>query len=129
MRRTAAAVLPLLTAPALLTGCGAGGAAPVPDGPPVDELRIGMQEYRYQLSAGTLLPGAVDVVVTNAGSSTHDVVLVQGGTTLWASDLLGPGERQTIEVEVAPGEPVLLECTVGGHSAAGMHTTLDVADG
>ncbi|SFE82855.1 hypothetical protein [Blastococcus tunisiensis] len=125
--RRATAVL-LLMAPALLTACGASGpAAPVPEGPPVSELRIGMQEYRYQLSAGTLLPGPVEVTVTNAGSSAHDVVLVQGGSTLWASDLLGPGEQQTVEVEVTAGEQVQLECTVGGHSAAGMHTTLDVA--
>jgi plastocyanin len=125
MRRSAAAAAALL----LLAACGSDEPPPVPSGPPASEVRIGMQEYRFQLSAGVLDPGPVTVSVTNAGSTGHDVVLVQGEETLGSSDVLSPGGRQTLEIKVAPGLPVHLECTVGGHSAAGMHTTIAVGDG
>jgi plastocyanin len=122
VRRVAAGTLLLL-----LAGCG-GGAAPVA-GPPVSELRIGMQEYAFQLSAGTLAPGAVTVEVTNAGSAEHDVVLIQDGGEIGRSDVLSPGTRQTLEVRVAPGAPVDLVCSLTGHSEAGMHTEVAVAGG
>lgn len=122
MRRVPVAVALLLA----LTGCG-GGGTPVPAGPPTDELRVGMQEYDFQLSAGSLVPGPVTVVVTNAGSAEHDLVLEQGDVEIGRSEVLGPGERQTIGVQVAAGAPVHLVCTLTGHSEAGMHTTVDVA--
>ncbi|RBY82386.1 hypothetical protein DQ238_03560 [Geodermatophilus sp. TF02-6] len=110
-----------------LTACGSAGPAPVPAGPPVGELRIGMQEYRFQLSAGTLRPGPVTVVVTNAGSAAHDVVLEQDHAEIGRSRVLAPGGRQTLEVQVGPGAPVHLTCTLTGHAEAGMHTSVDVA--
>jgi plastocyanin len=112
----------------LLTACGGESAVPAPSGPPAGELRIGMQEYSFQLSAASLRPGPVTVVVTNAGSTAHDVVLVQDEGTIGRSDVLSPGRRQTFEVLVETGSPVHLECTVGGHSAAGMHTSIAVAE-
>lgn len=118
----------LLTATVLIGGCGE-AQRPVPAGPPTHELRIGMQEYAFQLSAGAVLPGELTVVVTDAGSAQHDVVLEQGGTEIGRSDVLAPGQRQTLEVRVAAGSPVHLECTLTGHSAAGMHATLDVTEG
>lgn len=130
MRRVAGtAVLAAALTAALAAGCGTGApAAPVPAGPPVSELRIGMQEYRFQLSAGTLRPGPVEVTVTNAGSTGHDVRLLQGERQLAASDVLPPGGRQTLQLDVAAGVPVLLDCTVGGHAEAGMTASLAVAD-
>lgn len=113
--------------PFLLSACGASDPAPAPAGPPVSELRIGMQEYALQLSAGELAPGPVTVVVTNAGGAAHDVVLSQDDDEIGRTDVLSPGERQTVEVEVSPGTPVHLVCTLTGHSAAGMHASLDVA--
>ena len=109
------------------SGSGGGSSAPVPSGPPVSELRIGLLEYRLALSAGTLQPGPVTVTITNAGSTGHDVRLRQGDEVLGASDVLSPGGKQVLELDVAPGEPVALDCTVGGHAEAGMHTTLAVA--
>ena len=122
------AVLALVGALAL-AGCGssAESSAPVPSGPPVSELRIGLLEYRLALSAGTLQPGPVTVTITNAGSTGHDVRLRQGDEVLGASEVLSPGGKQVLELDVAPGKPVALDCTVGGHAEAGMHATLAVA--
>ena len=128
-RAALAAVLTAALTAVLAAGCGAGApAAPVPAGPPVSELRIGLQEYRFQLSAGTLRPGPVEVVVTNAGSTAHDVRLLQGKQQLAASDVLQPGGRQTLQLDVAAGAPVLLDCTLGGHAEAGMTASLAVAN-
>lgn len=119
-----------LVAALVLTGCGSGveTSAPVPTGPPVSELRIGLLEYRLALSADALQPGTVTMTITNAGSTGHDVRLRQGGTVLGATEVLSPGRKQTLRVDVAPGVPVKLDCTVGGHAEAGMHATLAVAD-
>lgn len=111
----------------LLAACGTTDPAPVPTGPPASELRIGMQEYAYSLSVGALAAGPVTVVVTNAGAAAHDVVLRQGDREIGRSDVLSPGDRQTLEVQVERGSPVHLECMLTGHSVAGMHTSVEVA--
>jgi plastocyanin len=117
----------LLALPLLLAGCGGGSVVTPPSGPPTSELRVGMVDYRFQLSAATLAPGEVTVVATDAGSSQHDVVLTQGGTVIGRSKVLDPGKQQTFTVRVAPGAPVHLECSLPGHDAAGMHAGVRVA--
>ena len=114
----------------VLTGCGGGAetSAPVPTGPPVSELRIGLLEYRLALSADALQPGTVTATVTNAGSTGHDVRVRQGDTVLGTIEVLSPGKQQVLRFDVAPGVPVTLDCTVGGHAEAGMRATLAVAD-
>ena len=118
-----------LLAAALLAGCSA-GASPVavPDGPPTSELRIGLLEYRFALSAGSLRPGPVTVTVTNAGSTGHDVRFYQGEDELGATPVLSPGGRQELRFDVRPGGFVRLDCSVGGHALAGMVARLPVVD-
>jgi plastocyanin len=123
------ASLALLTLLVPLGGCGGGSVVAPPAGPPATTLRVGMLEYRFQLSAATLQPGTVTVVATNAGSSEHDVVFHEQGADLGRSAVLPPGAQQTFRIRVAPGGPVDLECTVPGHEAAGMRATVDVAAG
>lgn len=119
-----------LVAVLFLTGCGSGAetTAPVPTGPPVSELRIGLLEYRLVLSADALRSGTVTATITNAGSTGHDVRLRQKGKVLGATEVLSPGGKQTLRIDVAPGVPVELDCTVGGHAEAGMRTMLAVTD-
>jgi hypothetical protein len=119
-----------LVAVLVLTGCGNGAetSAPVPTGPPVSELRIGLLEYRLAMSADALQPGVVTATVTNAGSTGHDVRIRQNGKVIGITEVLSPGGKQTLRVDVAPGVPVELDCTVGGHAQAGMRATLAVAD-
>ena len=124
-RRSAAALL----AACVLAGCGSGArsSAPVPTGPPTSDLRVGLLEYRLALSGGTLRPGTVVVTATNAGSSGHDLRLRQGNRVLANTQVLSPGGVEVVRVDVQPGEPVRLDCTVSGHAEAGMHATLTVS--
>jgi plastocyanin len=123
---TLLALLALLALP-VLTGCSGGSVVAPPAGPPATELRIGLLDYRFQLSAGTLATGGVTVVATNAGGTAHDAVLGQGGHAIGGSRVLAPGESQTFRVQVTAGSPVHVECTLPGHEAAGMHATVAVA--
>jgi plastocyanin len=109
-----------------LAGCSGGSVVAPPSGPAASELRIGMFEYRFQLSAGVLRPGQVTVVATNTGSAPHDVELTQDGREIGLSNVLPPGGQQRFTVEVAPEGTVHLECTLTGHAAAGMHATVQV---
>lgn len=130
MRTARLAIGPLLLLLALpLAGCGGGSDVRPAAGPPAKDLRIGMMEYRFQLSAGTLQPGEVRVTATDVGSAQHDVVLSQDGKVVGRSAVLQPGQQQTFRVRVAPGVPVHLECDLTGHAAAGMHATVSVAKG
>jgi plastocyanin len=122
MSRRAVVLLLLL----LLAGCGGGSVVSPPSGPPATELRVGMIEYRFQLSAAAVRPGTLTVVATNTGSAEHDVVLTENGTEIGRSDVLPPGGQQTFQVQVAPGGPVHLECSMPGHDAAGMHADVAV---
>lgn len=126
--RSRALAVALLAAP-LLAGCGGGSVVAPPSGPPVGDLRVGMIDYRFQLSAGTLAPGTVEVTATNAGSSEHDVVLTQDGREIGRSPVLPPGGHRTFAVRVAPGAPVDLVCSVPGHAQMGMRASVAVAPG
>ncbi|MEX2290526.1 MAG: hypothetical protein WD794_09400 [Mycobacteriales bacterium] len=119
-----------LAAVLVLAGCGsaAQSSAPVPSGPPTSELRVGLLDYRLAVSGGTLRPGSVTITATNAGGTGHDLRLRQGNRVLAATSVLAPGGSETLRVDVQPGEPVRLDCTVGGHAEAGMHATLTVAE-
>lgn len=110
-----------------LTGCGGNAPAPVPAGPPTDDLRLGLQDYRLQLSAAALLPGTVTVTATNTGSDRHDVTFTQDGAVIGRTEVLPPGGRETVQMQVDPGSEIQLECTVAGHAAAGMTASMSVA--
>lgn len=111
----------------LLAGCGSAPAVAPPPGPPVSALRIGLSEYQLQWSASAVRPGPVELTVTNTGSAQHDVQLVQEGTVIGGSEVLPPGGRQTVQVQVGSVGPISLLCTVAGHVEAGMTGSLDVA--
>jgi plastocyanin len=127
-RRGGVLALALFAVP-VLGGCAGGSVAAPPAGPPATELRIGLLDYRFQLSAATLAPGSVTVVATNAGGTAHDAVFSQAGRDIGGSRVLAPGESQTFRIDVAAGAPVHVECTLPGHDAAGMHASLSVGGG
>lgn len=99
---------------------------PAPEQAPAAVLRIGLTEWTVETSAAVVLPGEVEVVVTNAGATGHDV-LVHGEVGTWGTRVLGPGEQQTFTVTAVADEVLALECTVAGHHSAGMHAQVDVA--
>lgn len=121
MRARAAALVAL----AALTACG-GDEAPVAAGPPVSELRVGLQDFRLQLSAGALRAGPVTVTATNVGATGHDVVFRQDGRRIGGTTVLSPGRSETVTLDVRAGT-VELECTVAGHAEAGMSSRMTVA--
>lgn len=119
-----------LLAAVLVAGCSAGtAAAPVPSGPPVSDLRVGLLEYEFALSAGSVRPGPVTVAVTNAGSTGHDVRFYQGEDEIGIVRELAPGEREQVRLDVRSGDPLRLDCTVRGHLQAGMTVRLAVTGG
>lgn len=119
----------VLAAALVLAGCGSGAqsTAAAPSGPPASDLRVGLLDFRLALSAGTLAAGPVTVTATNAGSAPHDLRLRQGERVLGTTSVLSTGGREVLRVDVRPGEPVRLDCTVAGHAEAGMRATLEVA--
>jgi plastocyanin len=116
----------VLVAVPVLGGCAGGSVAAPPAGPPAAQLRIGLLDYRFQLSTAALRPGTVTVVATDAGSAAHDAVFTQDGRRIGGSRVLAPGESQTFPITVAAGSAVHVTCTLPGHDAAGMHATLSV---
>jgi nitrite reductase (NO-forming) len=107
----------------ILSGC-QGGAAAV-SGPPVTDARVGLVEWQVATSAGALKAGPVTLQVTNAGTTEHDLrvrgVHVDGHTAR-----LSPGQKTVLSLDLTGERRVELWCTVPGHRAEGMHTTLRV---
>lgn len=114
----------------LLSGC-SGVTEAQPDPRPgaaasvVDRLRVGLTEWEIGTPRVVLSAGTVTFRVTNAGTAPHDLV-ARGRLGTWATPLLDPGEQTRLVVEAAAGERLLLDCSVAGHHAAGMHTSLRV---
>ncbi len=127
--RVAAAVAVLL----LATGCGAQdasrGAVPADasaTAAPVARLRVGLTEWTIEKSAALARPGRVQLTVTNAGATRHDLV-VRGRLGEWHTRELRPGQQQVLVVRGRRGESLALWCAEPGHRAQGMHTALRVA--
>jgi uncharacterized cupredoxin-like copper-binding protein len=81
-------------------------------------------ELRFTLSKKTVPRGAVVFQVTNKGSLPHDFEI--GGKK---TQLLAPGESQTLKVIFPRAGRYPYLCTVPGHATAGMKGTLVVTGG
>lgn len=131
MRRGWAVVIgAVLAAMAVVVGCGGQNGEPAAEvsGPPSSEVRIGLTEWSIHTGGATAAPGDVELVVTNAGGTVHDLV-VEGERGSWRTPMIDPGGRTTLEIKTAPGETLALDCSVPGHHENGMHGTLKVAAG
>lgn len=93
---------------------------------PVDHMRVGLTEWNIETSARQAEPGSLRLLVTNAGSTTHDLY-VRGEDGTWHTRDLAPGGRQRLVVHAVAGERLHLWCSLPGHAAQGMRTTLSVA--
>lgn len=126
MRRGSAVVIGAVLA--LVAGCGGQNAdpAPVVSSAPIAEIRIGLTEWSIHTGGATAASGDVELVVTNAGGTVHDLV-IEGERGSWRTPMIDPGGRTTLEIETAPGETLTLICSVPGHHENGMHSTLNVA--
>jgi uncharacterized cupredoxin-like copper-binding protein len=89
-------------------------------------VHVGLIEWTITLSRVQVRQGRIHLVVTNAGSTTHDLD-VSGSLGEWDTGDLQPGEQRRLTIRAEAGETLGLVCDEPGHSAAGMHTSLDVA--
>ena len=129
---TLAAVLgsALVLGPAF-AGCASDEPVPAPSAASTaaatDRLRLGLTEWSIETGGARLIPGEVRVEVTNAGGASHDVV-IHGEQGSWASPELDPGDTHVMSITAVAGEELELICTLVGHHAQGMHTTIAVAE-
>jgi hypothetical protein len=116
-------------------GCGeeehASGAPPTTARPTTQStagqggIRVGLTEWTISTSSRTAPAGRDTLVVTNAGGTEHDLVVV-GRSGTWETPDLDPGQQTRLTVRARPGETLKLWCSMPGHRAQGMHTTLRV---
>jgi FtsP/CotA-like multicopper oxidase with cupredoxin domain len=71
-------------------------------------------------------PGPVTLQVTNAGTMEHDLTIEQLGKTTGS---IAPGTTVTLELGTLDAGDYEVICTVAGHEASGMTTTLQVMEG
>lgn len=123
-------VVPALLALAFLAGCGgpasSSGFADASQGASqgaTHQVRVGLTEWSIEVSSSRVVPGRVRLVVTNAGATEHDLV-VAGKLGSWSTHDLAPGQRARLVVRARGGEVLRLWCSMPGHRAQGMHTTL-----
>ncbi|WP_055501541.1 hypothetical protein [Nonomuraea pusilla] len=117
----------------LASACGAVGPAAAPTGrsvvargPAVSHAEVGLTEWRVGLGASVFAPGPVELHVTNAGSTAHDLVVTGPGVSA-ATPVLPPGGTFTLRFTAVPGTRLTLLCTVTGHDHLGMRTDAVVA--
>lgn len=126
--RLAAAIGAAATA-LVLGGC-AQPASPAPAaGPPASEARIGLVEWGFTTSASALVAGPVELEVTNAGSTPHDMQVIVGDEVVAATEVLRPGETQTLRADLTGArEASILLCTLPGHESQGMVDEIEVVE-
>ncbi len=122
-------LVPLLAAVALGASACAGGGQKA-GGPPPGTIQATEKEFAIDLSSGAASPGKVTFQVRNEGTVDHNFVVFQGTDPktrkkLAEIDAVKPGEARELSVQLEPGEYHIV-CTVAGHEAAGMTTTLKV---
>jgi hypothetical protein len=110
----------------LAVGCASTNAQPL--GPPAAQARLGLIEWDITTSAEVLADGDVELVVTNAGATVHDLRLV-GERTDEHIDVLDPGEAATVRLDLEGERRLQLWCTVPGHRGQGMERSLAVGGG
>ena len=113
------------------SGCTASAAAPTGSlaaAPAASALRVGLTDFAVVARPAAATPGEVELSVTNAGATVHDLV-VRGAAGQWRTPVLRPGEQTTLRIVTRAGEQLDLLCSVAGHEAAGMHGTLPVGTG
>lgn len=123
------AILALLGAAALLTGCG-GANDPVTDQD--GTLRLTLDEYRILPGAIKVRAGRIRIVARNVGKLTHNVKVEEATDEEGATPIdfggtatMQPGETAAETVRLFPGRYRLV-CTIGNHENLGQYAELIV---
>ena len=115
---------PLLIAAALvaaLAGAATAGVA-AKSSATVKTVTAPVREYRISLSVRHVPAGAVKLVVVNHGKLTHHIEIKGPGVTK-KTPMLKPGAKATLKFTATSGKYTIW-CTIPGHAALGMKTTL-----
>lgn len=119
----------LCTAGLLVLGaCAEASSERTAGGPPSSEARIGLVEWGFTSSASALVAGPVVLEVTNAGSTPHDMQVLVGDEVVARTEVLRPGEVQTVRADLTGMDSVSLLCTLPGHESQGMAQQMEVVE-
>ena len=133
MKQALAVTALVLTASALLAGCGGGksstttGAATnaAPTIPGSHRLTATESEYKIALSSSSVPAGKYVIDAVNKGTIDHALAVNGPGTAGTQTGTISPGASQTLNVTLSKGT-YDLACPVPGHKALGMDTKLTV---
>ena len=107
-----------LLGPPLLAACSKPSTTPLAAmGPASADVRVGLLDYYFRRSAKELLATTVRMTVTNAGSTPHDLKVLDGERVLMATRVLAAGEQEQISGDLSGMRSVTFLCTVPGPRA------------
>lgn len=112
----------------VLGACAEATSEQTAGGPPSSEARIGLVEWGFTSSASALVAGPVVLEVTNAGSTPHDMQVLVGDEVVARTEVLRPGEAQTVRADLTGMDSVSLLCTLPGHESQGMVQQMEVVE-
>jgi uncharacterized cupredoxin-like copper-binding protein len=139
----------VVAAALVAAGCGGTAASPsaaasAPASAAAGSIAVELSEWKVVPTPATATAGSVTFAVTNAGSQTHEFVVVQtdmkadalpvtGGkidesalTPVDEIEDIAAGATPSLTVDLAAGHYVLL-CNIETHYEQGMHADLDVS--
>jgi plastocyanin len=89
-------------------------------------VQVTAKEFWFALSRRTVKEGPAIVQLVNFGEDPHDLRLKRiGGTKVFRTPLVDPGEYYDLSVKLLPGK-YRLWCQVANHEALGMKAILVV---
>ncbi|MGH3764800.1 MAG: cupredoxin domain-containing protein [Pseudonocardiaceae bacterium] len=100
------------------------GMPPMTGGAPMTVTAV-EKDFSIELSEKTFAPGTLTFRVQNQGSSPHDLSIKGPGVATAKSQVIDSGATSELTVTLEPGT-YQLWCSVDGHRAKGMDTTITV---
>jgi plastocyanin len=105
----------------LLTGTAAHASAPAPA-----RVQVVAKEFYFVLSRHTVVAGPAIVELVNFGEDPHDLRLQRvGGTRVFATPQVQPGDHHDLSLTLAPGR-YRLWCSIANHRQLGMQAVVTV---
>jgi len=113
-----------LLAAALAVACV--GAVPAGAAHDPSRLQVTAKEYYFSLSRRSIARGPAIVELVNYGEDPHDLRFRRvGGTYLYRTPIVQPGQYYDLTVKLAPGT-YRLWCGIANHRQLGMTATIVV---
>ncbi len=115
-------LLIVISAMALVAACGGS-----PSSQPAGSIKVTLTEMKFTPKSIAAKAGEVDLYLVNAGSTTHDMVVVDStGKQIGKSDLIAPGDSTLFKLANLAAGTYTVYCDLPGHRDSGMEGTLAV---